>query len=71
MKITGLIAMLEVVAENDLEEGADIFDHPCSVAVRALKGCMTDINILRGCASPKGKSKTVQTLIKSHYDPGY
>ena len=32
-----LIMLLELLAENDLVEGENIYDHPCSVAVREIK----------------------------------
>lgn len=71
MNITEIIDSLKDLAKADTLEGADIYDHPCTVAVRALKGCTTDINILRRHADSKGKSKKVQVLIKTPYDPTY
>ena len=37
MDKTELIELLADLADGDLAEGADIDDHPCSVAIRALK----------------------------------
>ena len=31
-----MIELLEKLAEKDLVKGHDIFDHPCSVAIRAI-----------------------------------
>ena len=37
MKREELISILEELAEKDLSNGADIYDHPCSVAIREIK----------------------------------
>ena len=36
MDITELKELLNELAVNDLADGTDIYDHPCSVAIRAL-----------------------------------
>ena len=36
MENNELIELLNELAEKDLAEGADLFDHPCSVAIREL-----------------------------------
>ena len=36
MKTSELIEILETMAVNDLVEGHDIYDHPCTVAVRHI-----------------------------------
>ena len=42
MKKPELIDILEKLAKEDLEDGEDIFDHPCSVAVRAINSVDID-----------------------------
>jgi len=68
-----LIELLEQMAENDLDDGADIFDHPCSVAVRAITQYEADIKKLQELArgSERGKSKQVQTLVRGIYLPNW
>ena len=68
-----LIDLLEQMAEKDLEDGADIFDHPCTVAVRAITQYESDIKQLQGLAkgSDRGKSKQVQTLVRGIYSPSW
>jgi hypothetical protein len=39
-----LIALLTRIAKADTDEGADIFDHPCSVAVRRIQFLKDQIN---------------------------
>lgn len=36
MSKSELIELLDDLAKRDLALGADLFDHPCSVAIRAL-----------------------------------
>lgn len=36
MKKNELCELLSEIAENDLAEGTDIYDHPCIVAIRAI-----------------------------------
>ena len=66
-----LIEILKEVAEKDLVDGKDIFDHPCSVAIRAITQYDLDIRQLKGLAkgSERGKSKQVQTLVRGVYHP--
>ena len=68
-----LLELLDEIAGKDLEDGADIFDHPCSVAVRAITQYEADIKQLQGLAkgSERGKSKQVQVLVKGIYSPSW
>jgi len=68
-----LIELLEDMAEKDLVDGADIFDHPCTVAVRAIRRYEEDIRELRTLAKGKerGMSKRIQTLVRGIYDPSF
>lgn len=45
-----LTSLLSDLAENDLVQGADIYDHPCTVAIRAIDKCFDDIKSLRPSA---------------------
>ena len=71
MNINELKELLEEMADKDLSDGSDIYNHPCSVAIRALDRCFDDINILRRMSEGRvsNKSKKVQVLVKSNYDP--
>ena len=64
-----LIALLAEIAEKDLAEGQDIYDHPCSVAIRALNNCFDDIKLLQQIANKQihGKSKKCQMLMGLSY----
>lgn len=66
-----LTGFLEIIAEKDLADNATIFDHPCSVAVRAIEQCFIDIKNLQRIAlgNERNKSKKVQVLVKGIYDP--
>lgn len=64
-----LIELLDQIAERDLEDGADIFYHPCTVAVRAINRAFEDIKILQSIAPRKRGSKQVQMLTGLSYDP--
>ena len=68
-----LIELLEKVAEVDLEDGADIRDHPCSVAVRAINQSFDDVNTLCRVIrnDTMGRSKKVQLLIGLSYNPSF
>ena len=68
-----LIDLLEDLAKKDLEDGADIFDHPCSVAVRAINKYESDISELQNLAkgSERSKSKRIQTLVRGIYCPSW
>ena len=61
--------LLEQVAANDLAEGADIFDHPCSVAIRAINQAFEDIEKLRKVAPRRKGSKAIQMLTGLRYNP--
>jgi len=78
MNKKSLVGLLNELAEKDLEDGADIFDHPCTVAVRAIEQCFEDIVILKKLCNEtvmemkvRGRSKRVQTLVKLNYDPSW
>ena len=64
-----LIDLLAEIARKDLPEGQDIYDHPCSVAIRALSNCFDDIKLLRQIANKQihGKSKKAQMLLGLNY----
>jgi len=66
-----LVKLLSEMAAEDLESGADIFDHPCSIAVRAIEKSFEDINVLLRVirSDTMGRSKKVQMLIGLPYDP--
>jgi hypothetical protein len=68
-----LTELLKEIAENDLNKDADIYDHPCSVAIRALDQCFDDIGILKGVVkrSSASYSKKVAVLIKMSYKPSW
>ena len=69
MDIEELTDLLEHIAEKDLEAGADLFDHPCSVAVRAINKAFNDIELLRLIAPKKKGSKSIQMLTGLRYNP--
>ena len=61
-----IIDLLTDMAEKDLHGDADLFDHPCSVAVRALIKAFDDIDVLRNLCDRsgiKGNSKREQVLV--------
>lgn len=66
-----LIELLDAVAEDDLADGANIYHHPCSVAVRAITKCFDDIKFLREIPNGlnHGKSKRAKMLLGLNYDP--
>lgn len=68
-----LVELLERLAMNDLDSDADIYDHPCSVAIRAINDCFSDIESLqRMCRAYKidrRGSKKMQHLMSLNYDP--
>ena len=64
-----LIELLEKVAEYDLEEGSELRDHPCSVAIRAINQCFDDIKTLKAVAPKNRGSKKVQMLTGLNYNP--
>ena len=71
-----LTELLEDIAKSDLSDGADIFDHPCSVAVRAIDQCFSDVQVLRkvfnGAVKNKSPySKRVQILAGLSYEPSF
>lgn len=65
-----LVELLENIAENDLEEGSDLKDHPCSVAIKAIHQCFDDIGILKNLTrSSTWHSKKVKMLLGLPYNP--
>jgi hypothetical protein len=68
-----LTTLLEELAIDDLAEGADLRDHPCSVAIRALDQCFDDLNymklLVRGVQNKR--SKKARTMIVNTYDPSW
>lgn len=69
MNKTELIELLESIAAGDTADDANIADHPCSVAVRALNQCFEDINTLRRTVHVKSSSKMLTTLRTMKYKP--
>ena len=71
MNINELKELLSEMAEKDLVEGHDIYDHPCSVAIRALDQCFDDIEVLKKVVKNSSSfySKRVQVLVKTNYKP--
>lgn len=71
MNIESLTDRLEALAALDLAEGADVHDHPCSVAIRALNQCFEDIEYLkRVVKNPKiSKSRKAWKILGLSYDP--
>jgi hypothetical protein len=68
-----LISLLEELAIDDLADGADLSDHPCSVAVRALEQCFDDLHYMKQMA--KGvhnkQCKRARMLILTTYNPSW
>jgi len=71
MNKTQLIELLNELAEEDMAEGSEIYDHPCSVAIRALNKCFDDIKLLREISNGfhEGKSKRAKILLVTNYNP--
>ena len=65
--------ILSVIAARDLSDGYDIYDHPCTVAIRAIDQCFDDIDTLKGIVkrSSSNYSKKIQVLVKSSYKPSW
>lgn len=68
-----LCELLEELAKKDLVDGGDIFDHPCTVAVRALNQIFDDVNMLKNVMNKGqgGQSKATQTILGLRYDPSF
>jgi len=68
-----LVYFLEEIAKEDLVNGADVYDHPCSVAIRALNQCFDDVThlskVVRG--DLMGHSKRTKTLVGLSYNPSW
>lgn len=72
MKKDELIKLLQSLADADTNEGHDVNDHPCCVAIRAIEMCFDDIKSLRRAANKEIKfSKKVEMLIKLEYNPDW
>lgn len=76
MNKTDLVELLEGLAQKDLEPGESLFDHPCSVAVRAIEQSFSDIKTLQttiniNLQNKSGLSKRVQMLTGLSYNPTY
>lgn len=56
-----LIELLEELAQKDLIEGKDIFDHPCTVAVRAINKAFDDI--AKNCPKKRGSKTGAEELL--------
>lgn len=66
MNIDTLKELLAVLAEKDLSADANLHDHPCSVAVRAIDSYRDDASFLRGIVNGRNikTSKRAITLLK-------
>lgn len=65
-----LVIVLTGMAKADLADDSDLYDHPCSVAIRALDKCFDDINTLRmQVERHSSQSKKVQHLVGLRYNP--
>jgi hypothetical protein len=64
-----LVSQLEELAKQDLTDGADIFDHPCTVAIRAINKAFNDIEMLKVGAPKRKGSKAMQVLTGLKYNP--
>lgn len=71
MKLNELIDLLRDLAEKDLADNADIQDHPCSVAVRAITTMRADIDTLLKIAPKNTGSKKAQMLTGLSYRDGW
>ena len=71
MNINELKELLTELAEKDLADGADIFDHPGIVAVRAIDRMVADIDTLKEIASKRKGSKRAQMLTGLSYNPSF
>lgn len=65
-----LTSLLADIAEGDLAEGSDLFDHPCSVAIRAINQCFTDIKELQFIARGNEQNKS-KSLVRGVYNPSW
>ena len=65
MKRADLITLLQDLAKNDLADGNDIHDHPCSVAVREIEKHASDVRLLVDIINDRAlaDSKRAATLI--------
>ena len=54
-----LIDLLGEIAEKDLSDGSELSDHPCSLAIRTINKCISDIShlkkIIKGTANKRSK----------------
>lgn len=66
-----LVELLQEVASYDLADGSNIYDHPCSVAIRAIDKAFEDIETLRRIAPKKTGSKKVQMLTGLSHNPSW
>lgn len=68
MKKEELIELLTELAQKDLVDGADIDNHPCSIAIRAIEQYQKDIEKLQhyGADSHAGSQ---QALVNQDYNP--
>lgn len=47
MNYNELVPILKELAEKDLSEGSDIYDHPCIVAIRLIDRLAAELNAER------------------------
>lgn len=73
MKKTKLKELLFDIAGKDLVEGANLIDHPCIVAAKAIDQCFDDIDYLKQILNNKQtiRAKRAVHLIKLNYNPDY
>lgn len=70
MNRESLTELLSSIAEKDLTESADIYDHPCTVAVRAINQCFDDIEFIKR-TNGKSVSKREKMLRGLSYNPSW
>lgn len=68
-----LTTLLEELAIGDLADGANLDDHPCSVAIRALDQCFDDLNYMKQMVigTQHKRSKRARRLILNTYNPSW
>ena len=64
---------LRTLAGSDLSDGADIHDHPCVVASRAIDQCFEDVNFLKDMVRrPElARSKKGRMITGLSYSPSW
>lgn len=58
-----LIELLQEMAEKDLSEDANIYDHPCTVAVREINSLSDDVSHLRGIINGTKNKRSKRSMV--------